>query len=408
MELVLLLVALVGHAFLWASVFNHTHGSALPRWIVNPATVLGLAGAVLIPVAFAAWLARNGLAAALLGPWTPAAWVGRLYLGVCWVAGPTIIARWGWHRLFRRPPALLRHDRSRLLDLVRPSRRRQLAPGDSPGANSPATEGGPPETDHEHHFLVHLPGNEMLQLDVAERALEVPGLATALDRLTIVHMSDLHLTGRVGKGYFDEVVRLSNQIEPDLVAITGDLVDRSKCIDWIPDTLGKLTSRSGVYFVLGNHDLRIDPDRLRRTLTDSGLVYLGSRWTEVRIRGEPVVLAGNELPWIAPAANLEQAPPPSREGGPLRIALAHSPDQIEWARAHHFDLLLAGHTHGGQIRLPLIGPILSASRRGVRYSSGIFHDPPTIMHVTRGVSGKFPIRINCPPEMAKLVLRTTS
>jgi predicted MPP superfamily phosphohydrolase len=67
-------------------------------------------------------------------------------------------------------------------------------------------------------------------------------------------------------------------------------------------------------------------------------------------------------------------------------------------------LLLAGHTHGGQIRFPLIGPILAPSRVGVKYDSGVFYAPPTIMHVTRGVSGELPVRLNCPPEMAHLAL----
>ncbi len=67
---------------------------------------------------------------------------------------------------------------------------------------------------------------------------------------------------------------------------------------------------------------------------------------------------------------------------------------------------MAGHTHGGQIRLPLIGAVFSPSRQGVQYASGLFYAPPTIMHVTRGVSGELPIRLNCPPEMAHLVLHS--
>ncbi len=120
-----------------------------------------------------------------------------------------------------------------------------------------------------------------------------------------------------------------------------------------------------------------------------------------------MILAGNGLPWLRPAADLTRAPPASSEGGPLRIALAHSPDQLGWARAHGVDLLLAGHTHGGQIRVPLLGPILSATRLGAAYSSGVFHAPPTVMHVTRGVSAQIPVRIHCRCELARLVLRST-
>jgi hypothetical protein len=114
-------------------------------------------------------------------------------------------------------------------------------------------------------------------------------------------------------------------------------------------------------------------------------------------------LAGNELPWLVPAADMSNCPPRNGDG-PLRIVLAHSPDQLDWAQAQDADLLLAGHTHGGQIRLPLIGPILSPTREGVKYASGVFYAPPTIMHVTRGVSGLLPLRLKCPPEMVYLLL----
>jgi predicted MPP superfamily phosphohydrolase len=387
MELVLLLLALIGHGYLWAAFFNHTHSTALPRWIISPSTAVGFACTLLIPVAFFLWFPRSELGVLGLDDAPPAVWLGRLYLGVSLAAGVVTTLRWAWRRLLRRPPDVLRYDRARPCGRLRP-----------PGPLSPG-EG-------DHHFLLHLPGNEILQLEVAERAIEVPQLPEALDRLVIVHLSDLHFTGRVGKAYFEQVVRTSNKLEPDLVAITGDLTDFSQCIDWIPDTLGRLTSRYGAYFVLGNHDVWVDTDRLRRTLADSGLVDLGSRWTEARIRGEPVILAGNELPWILPAADLEHAPPRSADGGPLRIVLTHCPDQLSWARANDVDLLLAGHTHGGQIRIPLVGPLLSASRLGVAYSSGTFYRPPTIMHVTRGISGRHPVRFNCPPELVKLVLRT--
>ena len=149
-------------------------------------------------------------------------------------------------------------------------------------------------------------------------------------------------------------------MEPDLVTITGDLIDRTPCIDWIPDTLGRLRARYGVYFVLGNHDVAVDVERLLRVLREQGLVHLGGRWIETEIRSHRVVLAGSEAPWIMPAADLSGCPP--RGDAPLRILLSHSPDQLAWARAADADLLLAGHTHGGQIRLPLIGPIFAPSR----------------------------------------------
>jgi len=397
-DLVLLLPAVIGHGYLWAAYFNHTHSTALPRWIMDPLTAAGFACAVSIPVALGVGFVQGESSLVGFGPATLAMWLGRVYVVIAWIAGVVAAVRWGWLRLLRRPPDVLRYDRTRpaLGGGLLTSPRRTVR-----GRETRAQRG-----ESDHHFLVRLPGNGILRLEIAERAVEVARLPEALDRLTIVHLSDLHFTGRVGKAYFQEVVRQSNELEPDLVAITGDLADFAEYAAWVPDTLARLTSRYGAYFILGNHDVRSEPDRLRRTLTDSGLVDLGSRWTQIDIRGEPVILAGNELPWFLPAADLEHAPPRSPDGGPVRIALAHSPDQFRWARANDVDLLLAGHTHGGQIRIPLVGPLLSASRLGVAYSSGTFHVPPTIMHVSRGVSARLPVRFHCPPELVKLVLRT--
>jgi predicted MPP superfamily phosphohydrolase len=257
----------------------------------------------------------------------------------------------------------------------------------------------------EHHFLAHLPGNQILDLDLSEWVLELPRLPAALDRLSLVHLADLHFSGRIGKSYFLEVVRLANQLRPDLACVTGDLIDNPDCADWLGEILGRLEARFGVYFVLGNHDLEFGAALIRRELTAAGLIDLGSRWIEVPVRDQRVVMAGNELPWFPPAADLSRAPPPPPDGPP-RIVLAHSPDQIAWAQSASADLLLAGHTHGGQIRLPLLGPIFAPSRWGVHYASGLFYAAPTTMHVSRGISAEFPVRMGCPPELAHLVLRS--
>jgi predicted MPP superfamily phosphohydrolase len=200
-------------------------------------------------------------------------------------------------------------------------------------------------------------------------------------------------------------VRLANEWSPDLVALTGDLVDDTRYIEWIPDTLGQLRGKHGCYFVLGNHDKRVDEVKLRETLVTSGLVDLGSRTRRIAVGGRQMLLAGNERPWFGTAPTLSPCPEIERTERPLRIALAHSPDQFAWARKNDVDLLLAGHTHGGQIQVPGVGPLWAPSHRGVKYASGTFHKNPTTMHVSRGLSGLTPLRINCPPELTLLVLR---
>ncbi|MCI0359983.1 MAG: hypothetical protein L0211_16010, partial [Planctomycetaceae bacterium] len=158
-------------------------------------------------------------------------------------------------------------------------------------------------------------------------------------------------------------------------------------------------------FVLGNHErLLPDADELRRALAAAGLTDLGSRTELLAIRGARILLAGNELPWFGTAPLV---PSPQPLAPSFRILLAHSPDQLYLAKIDDFDLMLAGHTHGGQIRLPGLGALISPSWHGWRYASGVFHEPPTVMHVSRGISGSHPIRLNCSPEIALLTLTSS-
>jgi len=139
-------------------------------------------------------------------------------------------------------------------------------------------------------------------------------------------------------------------------------------------------------------------------LSDAGMIELNGVWHEMEYNGFPLHLTGNELPWFTGAESLDHEDVSHIEES-FRILLSHSPDQFSWAQRHQFDLMLAGHTHGGQIRPPIIGPIVSPSRQGCRYASGVFQRNGTLMHVSRGVSGVDPIRINCAPEITKLIFK---
>jgi predicted MPP superfamily phosphohydrolase len=111
------------------------------------------------------------------------------------------------------------------------------------------------------------------------------------------------------------------------------------------------------------------------------------------------LLIGNEYPWF------DRPRLPAADEQTFRLLLSHSPDQIWWARRHQVQLMLAGHTHGGQGRLPLIGPILGPSFHGSRFAAGDFFKSPTTMHVSRGLSGTHLIRIHCRPELSLITLR---
>jgi len=131
----------------------------------------------------------------------------------------------------------------------------------------------------------------------------------------------------------------------------------------------------------------------------AGWLDVGGQTVELTWQGKKFFLAGNEWPWFG-------VPPQSPAADQPRLLLAHTPDLFPWAQREQYDLMFAGHTHGGQIRFPGVGPLISPSRFGFRYASGVFHEGPTVMHVSRGLSGEHLVRWNCRPEITKLVLRS--
>jgi predicted MPP superfamily phosphohydrolase len=191
--------------------------------------------------------------------------------------------------------------------------------------------------------------------------------------------------------------------EPDLVAITGDVADSIHHQRWVLPVLGRLRWRVAALAILGNHDYWYDPPFIRRRLVRLGMHYLGNNWKQIEVRGEPLIAIGNEWPWAKPAPDMAGCP----EAG-FRLCLSHTPDNFPWARRAGVDLTLAGHVHGGQVRLPLFGSVLVPSRHGRRYDCGLFYEAPTLLHVSRGLSGEHPLRYGCPPEVTLLTLRRSA
>jgi predicted MPP superfamily phosphohydrolase len=194
-----------------------------------------------------------------------------------------------------------------------------------------------------------------------------------------------------------------NSLDPDVIMITGDLVEQDAYRGWLNENLALLRARYGVYFILGNHDYFIDARRTIADLTNLGLIYVGGKSLLTEWHGHPMLIAGNEVPWKQQLADL-RATERQLPASPFRVLLMHSPDQFDWACAVDGDLALAGHTHGGQVCFPILGAVAAPSLYGTRFARGTFRRGNTIMHVTRGISGETPMRWRCPPEIALLEL----
>jgi len=139
-------------------------------------------------------------------------------------------------------------------------------------------------------FLSRLPGNQVLSIHVQEKQITVPRLAPAHDGLRVAHLTDLHMSGRLTQSFFEHVVEAANETQPDLVAITGDIVEGDRFfILASPPTLGQLKARYGVYYILGNHDRRATESQIKAVLKESGLIHVGDNWREVVINGSPLI-----------------------------------------------------------------------------------------------------------------------
>lgn len=375
-------LALLGHALAWTGVVNRLHGWGGPRLAVKLLTYLGVVAVAVIPALVLWTWATSPAGGFRLFDWHT--WTG-VYAWACAALGAVSLAVKPWVEH-------VRHDRSVLVDWKSERYESAKALGAKPLAGGLA------------RMLAYFPHNEATALSIDRKRLALPRLPAALEGLTIAHLSDLHMTGQIGEGYFSFLADKVNALRPDVIAITGDIVENVACWPWLAGSLGRLCAPLGVYFVLGNHDAYVDADHTRGLLTDAGLICLSGRWARAEWNGVPVLLGGNELPWMHPAAPLADLP--SRDDPPtdFRLVLCHTPDQFAWCCRAEADLALAGHTHGGQVRAPVLGVVLSPSLFGARYACGVFRRGDTVLHVSRGIAGATPLRWRCLPEAALLEL----
>jgi len=221
--------------------------------------------------------------------------------------------------------------------------------------------------------------------------------------INIVHISDIHISPWSLPSQFKPVVEFINSLKPDYVAITGDFVTHFK--ELIPGCAKVLSGLQPKHFtigVLGNHDYWIDAGYLSHNLEEAGIECLINRCRPSR-NGVPITFLGVDDPFTGHDDLKETARnvPDSH----LRILLSHSPDIVESAAEVGIDFILAGHTHGGQVRLPFLGALYIPSRYGKRFDMGWFKVKGTSMYVNKGLGGIFPpIRFFCRREIALLKL----
>jgi hypothetical protein len=243
------------------------------------------------------------------------------------------------------------------------------------------------------------------QLELTSGALD-PGAAP----VRIVHLTDLHIE----RASYRErrVVQAVNALQPDVIVLTGDYLNLSYLSDetaaaHFRQLVGQLEAPHGIYAVRGS--VEPTPESMERLMAGTPVTWLEQEAVTLDVRGQRLTLVGVACSHrhAQDAERLAQA----MENTPqdtFTLLLYHSPDLIEEAAAHEIDLYLAGHTHGGQLRLPFYGAIVTASRYGKRYTRGRFEVGATTLYVGQGLGfegGGMPrARFLCRPEIVSLDL----
>jgi uncharacterized protein len=246
--------------------------------------------------------------------------------------------------------------------------------------------------------------------------LPIPRLPGALNGLTVAHLTDLHRSRVVSAEFLAKCIDMANALLPDIIVFTGDYLthdDHSGFLgkflfgERLPPTeltrqcaacMSRARARHGVFASLGNHDNWFDANVVTKIVESVGIPVLRNASQTVRINGEPLAIVGLGDLWTE---GVDMTRAFRNVDSPVPVVLMHNPDSFEhWSREGSH-LILAGHTHGGQVNIPFIGPPIVPSRYGQKYAHGLFERGHAHMYVNSGL-GMIPppVRFNCPPEIA--------
>jgi len=230
--------------------------------------------------------------------------------------------------------------------------------------------------------------------------------------LRLLHLSDLHASRLVTLDYIGRAISRALTWKPDVICVTGDFVTQrfARGTDYVK-LLRQLSDAAPCFATLGNHDGGRwsgehggypDITWITDVLRESQIRLLHNTATQVRIRDWPLQFVGVGDNWAA-HLDVETAFRAVDAKVPT-VLLSHNPDEKEKVASRHWGLMLSGHTHGGQLRVPWLGATPFAPVRDQRFVSGLHHWNERWIHVTKGIGNVYGMRINCPPEISFLTL----
>lgn len=258
---------------------------------------------------------------------------------------------------------------------------------------------GRPELIRHRHSL-----NQIYDLEVTRYEIIIDDLPPAFDGYRIAFLTDTHVASFVRRAFYREILAQTALFDPDVILLGGDFVSFRRHIPLMADALvGELRARDGIFAVLGNHDYWAGTELVRDALRSRGVTLIENASVMLHRSGATLPLAGIDeiyrgTPDVDAAfRDIDPASP--------AIAISHHPDVIDILGGRRIDLLLCGHTHGGQIRFPFFGAVVVPSRHEGTYASGFHRIGAVLMYVSRGIGAIPPVRVLCRPEIATFVLR---
>ncbi|MDH3974757.1 MAG: metallophosphoesterase [Deltaproteobacteria bacterium] len=261
-----------------------------------------------------------------------------------------------------------------------------------------------------------------LHMELSDNKIKIDGLPESFRGLKIAQLTDLHASAIVSNKLFSNAARLVMSQKPDLIFLTGDFVSGStkflsghigefnrRHFDESIEALSGLKAPLGIYGVLGNHDFWSGPTALETIMTGFEkkleVKWLRNESVTIEKGGEIIHLLGVDDYW-SPGCSLGKAYK-GLDNWPVKILLSHNPDINEEIDllGERIDLVVSGHTHGGQIVAPLIGQPVIPSKYGQKYRAGLVRDGARQTYVSRGIGHLLlPLRLNCPPEVTLIRL----
>ncbi len=252
--------------------------------------------------------------------------------------------------------------------------------------------------------------NQAYDLRLRKIELSLARLPKAFDGLRVLQLSDNHYGEVMSPAWYLHVVKVAREQQADLIVLTGDLVAGDHLYRQAVEVMAELDAPLGIYCVRGNHDFYTEPHIIAWWLEAYGIRLLSNRYVDLERDGEKIRLCGVEHPYV-PLKQYEKAMgPETGSDAPFRLGLVHMPDiAVKMQNKIGADLILTGHTHGGQWRLPLIGPVIYPSIYGRRFDRGLQRLGKALLYNSAGFGmHTIPLRLNCPPEITLFTLRKKS